>query len=149
MVLKMEVFKLEPSHIKEVYDIRFSVTENLVHPHQIEYLQRQQVIEDIAQGGGWIVQINGEFVGYGLGIFIPHALIGGLFVRPEFQGKGVGTEILTRITEWFFENGCVEIELTTDADSKAARFYAYNGWEQDGLDEFKQLVMRKKKSSHV
>lgn len=46
----MEFLKLEPRHIKEVYDIRFSVKENMVHAHQIQYLQREQVIEDISQG---------------------------------------------------------------------------------------------------
>lgn len=145
MVLKMEFMKLEPRHIKEVYDIRFSVKENMVHAHQIQYLQREQVIEDISQGGGWICSINDEFVGYGLGIHIPHALIGGLFVRPEYHGRGIGSEILERITDWFFNGSDDQIELTTDKGSSAAGFYAARGWVPEGDDEFGQLIMRKRK----
>jgi len=141
----MEFLKLEPKHIKEVYDIRLSVNENRVHAHQIQYLQRKQVIEDISQDGGWICRINNGFVGYGLGIHIPHALIGGLFIRPEYQGRGIGSEILERITDWFFNGNDDQIELTTDKGSIASGFYAARGWVQEGEDEFGQLIMRKRK----
>lgn len=141
----MELIKLKPEHLKELYDIRFSVTENLVHAHQTGYLQREQALEDISQDGGWICRINDEFVGYGLGIYIPHALIGGLFVRPEYQGRKVGSLILTEVTNWFFSRGTYEIELTTDADSAAVNFYEKNGWVKAGFDEFGQRVMKRKK----
>lgn len=148
----MEFLKLTTEHLKEVYDIRFSVTENLVHAHQIQYLQRQQALEDIAQGGGWICRVGEEYAGYGLGIYIPsddqvnyitHALIGGLFVRPEYQGRHIGTELIQRITRWFFDKGTEQIELTTDRDSRAVEFYKNNGWQPAGLDEFGQLAMKR------
>lgn len=88
----MELIKLTAEHIKEMYDIRFSVAENLVHAHQIEYLQRNVILADVAQGGGWICKTDDGYVGYGLGIHIPHALIGGLFVRPEYQGAELGEQ---------------------------------------------------------
>lgn len=138
----MEFIKLEPEHIKEMYDIRFSVQENLVHPHQIKYLQRQQLIEDVEQCGGWICKLGEEFVGYGLGIFAPNPMIGGLFVRPEFQGKGIGSTILIEIMDWFFNDGLSEIELTTDPSSNAVLFYEKHGWAKAGFDELGQLVMK-------
>lgn len=146
MVLKMEFSKLTSAHIKEVYDIRFSVTENPVHPHQIQYLQRNTVLDDIAQGGGWICKIEDIYVGYGLGIHIPHALIGGLFVRPEYQSMGVGGAILAKITEWFFDCGDTEIELTTDEGSLAEHFYHNRGWQRCGHDDYGQLIMKKRQS---
>ncbi|MDC7860679.1 GNAT family N-acetyltransferase [Pantoea ananatis] len=141
----MEIIKLEKYHLKEVYDIRFSVTENPVHQHQIQYLQRAQALDDIGQGGGWICKVGDEFVGYGFGIYIPHPLIGGLFVRPEHQGKSVGTQLLGKITDWFFGNGNEVIELTTDPNSGAVTFYEKNGWVREGLDEFGQQIMKKHK----
>lgn len=141
----MEFIKLTAEHIKEMYDIRFSVTENLVHAHQIEYLQREMILADVAQGGGWICKIDEMYVGYGLGIHIPHALLGGLFVRPEYQGRGIGGVILDKITEWFFEQGDAEIELTTDVGSPAAHFYQARGWHECGHDEYGQLIMKKRK----
>ncbi|MEN4591714.1 GNAT family N-acetyltransferase [Pantoea agglomerans] len=141
----MELIKLTAEHIKEMYDIRFSVTENIVHAHQIEYLQKEVILADVAQDGGWICRIDDKYVGYGLGIHIPHALIGGLFVLPEYQGRGVGGAILEKITEWFFEQGDTEIELTTDEHSSAARFYQGRGWHSCGHDEYGQLIMKKRK----
>ncbi|WP_261643012.1 GNAT family N-acetyltransferase [Erwinia mallotivora] len=140
----MDFIKLECEHINEMYSIRFSVTENPVHAHQIQFLQRDQVLEDISYGGGWICKINEQYVGYGLGIRIPHPLIGGLFVRPEYQKMGIGSEILSNITDWFFSSGDEQIELTTDVCSSAVLFYKKRGWFTDGLDEFGQQIMRKR-----
>ncbi|WP_261666584.1 GNAT family N-acetyltransferase [Erwinia mallotivora] len=140
----MDFIKLECEHINEMYGIRFSVTENPVHAHQIQFLQRDQVLEDISYGGGWICKINEQYVGYGLGIRIPHPLIGGLFVRPEYQKMGIGSEILSNITDWFFSSGDEQIELTTDVCSSAVLFYKKRGWFTDGLDEFGQQIMRKR-----
>lgn len=75
-------------HLPYLYEIRFSVEENLLHPHQIQYLQRKQALEDINQGGGWICKHGDDYAGVGFGLFIPEPLIGGLFVKPEYQSKG-------------------------------------------------------------
>lgn len=135
--------KLTEQHLKDVYDIRFSVHENLVHGHQIQYLQREQALDDIRQGGGWICKKNNDCVGYGLGIFIPEPLIGGLFVKPDYHHKGIGSHLLSLVTTWFFEQDTAEISLTTDAGSKAERFYRQRGWQPAGVDEFGQLILKK------
>lgn len=139
----VEFEKLKEHHLKEMYEIRFSVNENLLHSHQIQYLLREQALSDVNQGGGWICKIDNEFVGYGFGIFVPHPLIGGLFVKPEHQGKGIGTALLSFITAWFSEKGENKVMLTTDSFSKAVLFYKCNGWIENGNDEFNQLIMTK------
>ncbi|KOC90173.1 GNAT family N-acetyltransferase [Winslowiella iniecta] len=138
--------KLQEQHLKEIYEIRFSVRENVVHSHQIQYLLRDQAIEDINQAGGWICKSGEEYVGYGFGIFIPEPLIGALFVKPEFHNQGIGSTILERVTQWFFEQGVAEISLTTDQGSKAEIFYQRRGWKSSGLDEFGQLILKKAKN---
>lgn len=135
--------KLIPEHLPYFYDIRFSVTENLVHPHQIQYLVREQAIDDINQGGGWICKYGNEYVGVAFGIFIPEALVGGLFVKPQFQSKGIGTVLLTHVTDWLFERGATTILLTTDRGSSAELFYKKNGWIERGIDPFGQVELVK------
>ena len=44
--------KLTAKHLPYLYEIRFSVEENPLHPHQIQYLHRTQALDDINQGGG-------------------------------------------------------------------------------------------------
>lgn len=127
--------KLGPEHLPFFYEIRFSVYENLLHAHQIQYLQRDQALDDISQGGGWICQIDDIYAGMGFGIFIPEPIIGGLFVKPEFQSKGIGSQLLSRVTEWFSEKNAPLIKLTTDENSKALNFYKRRGWVVKGPDE--------------
>ncbi|CCP03876.1 acetyltransferase, GNAT family [Erwinia amylovora Ea644] len=135
--------KLTERNLKDIYEIRFSVHENQLHDHQIGYMQREQVLEDINQGGGWICQAGDEYAGYALGIFVPEPLIGGLFVKPEYHNKGIGTQLLLRVTQWFFDQETTEISLTTDPGSKAEYFYQQRGWQPSGIDEFGQLILKK------
>lgn len=143
----MKFEKLTEKHLKELYDIRFSVLENLPHEHQIKYLMRENVLSDINQGGGWICSLGKEYIGYGLGIYTPEPIIGGLFVRPEFHRKGIGSGLLTLVTKWFKDQGVNDITLTTDKHSSARKFYINQGWTPLGMDEFGQLIL-KKESKH-
>ena len=114
--------KLTAQHLPYLYEIRFSVEENLLHPHQIQYLQRTQALEDINQGGGWICKYGDDYAGVGFGLFIPEPLIGGLFVKPEYQSLGIGSALLARVTARMFEHGAEAIHLTTDPAPKPKAF---------------------------
>lgn len=138
--------KLSACHLPFFYEIRFSVEENLLHPHQIQYLLREQALDDINQGGGWICKVGDDYAGFCFGVFIPEAIIGGLFVKPEYQSIGIGSCLINYVTEWFFSNGAEEIRLTTDPDSKAEGFYKYHNWATVGNDEFGQVELVKYKS---
>lgn len=144
--MSMTFHKLTEQHLKDLYEIRFSVHENPLRSHQIQYLQREQALEDIRQGGGWICKKENEYAGYAFGIFIPEPLVGGLFVKPEYHHKGIGSQLLSLVTQWFFEQGTTEISLTTDAGSKAEHFYRKRGWQPSGVDEFGQMILKVRRS---
>jgi len=137
--------KLEVKHLPFLYEIRFSVRENILHSHQIQYLLREQAIDDIKQGGGWICRVGEEYAGVAFGLFIPEPIIGGLFVKPEYQSMGIGTELLRKVTDWLFFMGAENIVLTTDEGSKAELFYKKNGWVVVGHDEFGQLELKRER----
>ncbi|MGX9272384.1 GNAT family N-acetyltransferase [Pantoea ananatis] len=118
--------------------------ENRLHAHQIHYLQREQALEDICQGGGWICQVGDDYAGYGLGIYAPEPLTGGLFVKPEYQKQGIGTHLLNAIVQWFSDRGAEAIMLTTAPSSGAERFCQANGRVAEGSDAFGQRVVRKR-----
>ncbi|MBL1188400.1 GNAT family N-acetyltransferase, partial [Escherichia coli] len=115
------------------------------HPLQNQDLHRTQALDDINQGGGWICKCGDDYAGVGFGLFIPEPLIGGLFVKPEYQSKGIGSALLNAVTAWLFENGAQEIRLTTDPGSKAEAFYQRRGWVAIGKDEFGQAELVKRK----
>lgn len=127
--------KLERKHLPFFYEIRFSVCENIVLPHHIKYLLREQVIEDLEQGGGWICKVDNDYAGFCFGVFTDEPIIGGLFVKPEYQSQGIGSQLITYVTTWMFDNGAEKIKLTTDIGSKANFFYKHHGWKYIGLDE--------------
>lgn len=54
MADRLEYRPMSVTDIGAFYDIRFSVKENRIHPHQIHLLDRDLLIEQIRQGGGWI-----------------------------------------------------------------------------------------------
>ena len=77
MNMKISFEKLKKEHLPFFYEIRFSVEENIVHPHEIKFLLRKQAIEDIEQGGGWICKVDDDYAGFCFGIFIHEPIIGG------------------------------------------------------------------------
>ena len=127
---------LTESDLRATYEIRFSVTENLIHGHQVKYLQREHALDDIRQGGGWMcVAADGMEVGFCLPLFIPEPYLAALFVLPEHQGKGVGGALLELALEWLKERGGRLITLETDPGSGAEVFYKNRGWKKTGTGE--------------
>lgn len=127
---------LLPGDTAETYDIRFSCTENIIHPHQIKYLLREQLLEDINQGGGWICFDGDIAVGFCLPLFAPEPMLACLYVRPEYQGHGIGKKLLELATAWLINNQAKTVILETDPGSRADEFYKRNGWQRGEMAEF-------------
>jgi GNAT superfamily N-acetyltransferase len=51
-----------------------------------------------------------------------------LRVRPDYRGRGVGTQLFARVEEWARERGCTLLSVETqDINVRACRFYAARG----------------------
>ena len=128
--------KLEVSDLADVYEIRFSCTENIIHPHQIQYLLRETALKDIGQGGGWMCLDGDVKVGFSMPIFAPEPMLAALFVRPEYQRRGIGKKLMGLAINWLKENKSESIILETDPGSYADEFYKRNGWERGKMAEY-------------
>lgn len=73
------------------------------------------------------------------------ATVFAMFVRPAFEGRGLGRILMKRAEEWLFEQGCVEIWLLTDAnrDVRANGFYRHLGWDDAGIQQDGQVKFTK------
>lgn len=135
--------RIVPSDIGDYYDIRFSVTENRIHPHQIHLLQREVVLENINSSGGAICvdRHSGVAAGAMMILITSKPMISALFVRPEYQGLGIGKALLDRAIEMSRAAGVDVLTLVTDPGSRADTFYQWQGWTRGGLDEYGTQVI--------
>jgi len=64
----------------------------------------------------------------------PSALIDELVVAKEYQGKGVGKQLMLAAIEKCKQLGCCEVEVSTEKTNfKARRFYKKCGLEERGM----------------
>jgi len=64
----------------------------------------------------------------------PVALVDELVVAEGARGRGIGSRLLQRALDFCRQRGCVEVEVTTEADNRSARrFYARHGFREQGL----------------
>ncbi|KVL82862.1 acetyltransferase [Burkholderia ubonensis] len=129
------------------YDVRFSVRENRIHPHQVHLLDRSLLVAQIDQGGGWICtdSSTGAAAGVCLPILGDVPMIGALFVRPTYHGRGIGGELLNRSLDWLKSKGVDEVTLVTDPGSNADHFYQRRGWIRGDFDAYGVQVVFKKR----
>ena len=64
----------------------------------------------------------------------PSAIIDELVVAKEYQGKGVGRQLVLATIEKCRRLGCCEVEVSTEkTNDKATRFYKRCGFEEKGV----------------
>lgn len=78
---------------------------------------------------GWVCEVDQQIVGFAMG----DAQTGEMWViavLPEFEGAGIGRQLLQHVEDWLFETWS-EIWLTTDTDEsfRAVGFYRHLGWQ--------------------
>jgi GNAT superfamily N-acetyltransferase len=83
---------------------------------------------------GWVAIRDGEIVGFSMGDRADGSIFA-LFVLPGREGRGIGGKLFDLAVGWLSENGAQRIWLTTDPQSKAARFYQRRGWVATGKAE--------------
>lgn len=112
--------------------IRLAVLENrLRDPSRVT----PQMYEDFLErdGRGWVAQVDGVTVAFSYANRLDGS-IWALFVDPAHEGRGLARQLLALATNWLFDLGFDLVWLETGADTRAARFYAAQGWRVAGVD---------------
>ena len=120
--------------------IRHSVRENrlsnpaLVTPAMcVDYLDKL--------GRAWVAELDGEIIGFSYAARADGS-IWALFVDPARERLGAGKQLLRLASDWLFELGFEELKLGTEANTRADRFYAAQGWTRGEMKDAVEVWYR-------
>ena len=111
--------------------VRNSVNENqLSNPSLIP----NELVEEFItkRGTGFVCEIDDTIVGFSIVDFIENN-VWALFLLPEYEGKGIGKKLHELILDEYFSNTQKTIWLSTEANSRAEKFYEKQGWKNVGF----------------
>lgn len=102
----------------------------LAHPDAIEL-----PIDQIADGRVWVAEQRGAVVGFS--VLLPGndgaIELDGLFVEPDFRGKGIGRQLVAHAVAMARDAGAGSLRVV--ANPRAAGFYAACGFEIIGEEQ--------------
>lgn len=112
-----------------LWEVRYSVAENTLTPERIsdEEIRRFREVD----GCGWVAEDQGLLLGFAIELFSGN--LWALFVRPEAEGRGIGSALHTQVLEWFSRQPLARLWLSTGIDTRARSFYEARGWQYAGL----------------
>lgn len=67
----------------------------------------------------------------------------GLFIHPDYEGRGLARALLPLACEDLRVAGFSVATLSTDPGTRAERFYRLNGWEESGYQDNGEIIFRK------
>lgn len=117
-----------PTDMPGIWDVRYAVTENTLSPGRISDEDLGRSIEE--GGRGWVAVQEGRIVGFAIGLLDGN--VWALFVRPESEGRGIGSALHDEMLAWFSRQRVDRLWLSTGAHTRARAFYEARGWQYAG-----------------
>jgi GNAT superfamily N-acetyltransferase len=134
------VRKARMDDIPAMMELRLSVRENrLSDPEQVTSEDCRGYVE---RGAMWVWEEDGLI----LGISASNCETGwiwALFVRPGHEGRGIGRALFAAACDALLAAGFPRLSLSTDPDTRAARFYRAAGWRETGPTPEGELVFER------
>ncbi len=137
--------------IPAAFAVRLSTVENAVTLEEMEddYGVTPQSLSMAMRSHvrGWLCEDSGQVVGFAMGDRL-NGEVQVVAVRPEYEGRGIGKNLLTRVQTWLFSESHEEIWLLANPDSntRAHGFYRKLGWQATGKRRDSDEVMKLRKA---
>ena len=90
------------------------------------------------RGKGWVCTVADEVVGFAFADLKDNN-VWALFVKPEYEGKGIGKQLHDTMLDWYFKQTKEAIWLGTAFDTRAETFYRMQGWKEAGTHGPKEI----------
>lgn len=134
--------------VDSLFDIRCSVVEN--HQSRDELAALGITVDSVTgmiEGGDYITtlaEVEGLPVGFTMAQ-ISEGYVFAAFVRPEFEGQGIGKLLMNAAEEGLRRAGVREARLSTGGEPglRAIGFYRHLGWREAGFLDDGQIVFKK------
>lgn len=140
----------KPEDIETIFAIRTSVRDNHMTREQLAALD---ITEDnirsrlAAAPCLWIAEDEGKALGFSMADPQEGSLFA-LFVSPQHEGQGLGTQLLTQAEAFLFAEH-ERIWLETNGQSRAAQFLIRRGWQPRKRIEHSHIIRFTKNRSHT
>jgi GNAT superfamily N-acetyltransferase len=149
--LIMRVRIADIQDVETLFDIRTSVREN--HQSREELAGIGVTPASVAEmlrtdSRAWIADVDGRPVAFSMANAAERTVFA-MFVRPGYEGRGLGRALMAEAEAWLFAQGADEIWLTTGSDPaiRANGFYRHLGWQEDGTTQDGQIRYTRTKSA--
>lgn len=117
--------------IPQIQIVRHSVRENtLSDPALVTDADCAEFLT--VRGKGWVCEVEGQIVGFSI-VDLQERNIWALFLRPEFEGRGIGRQLHDTMLDWYFAQTRDTVWLGTSPNTRAEGFYRKAGWKAVGM----------------
>ena len=147
----MRFREIEIADIPEIFRVRIATWHNDRAVEQMtEWGITHESVRKMFESGshrGWLCDIEGNAVGFCMG----NKTNGEMWVvavLKEFEGLGIGRQLMKYAEDWLWSEGWEEIWLTTDPDEnvRAVGFYRKIGWADWKIEGSRYM---KKRNPHA
>lgn len=141
------------SDIDDLFDIRTSVRENYQSREELAALgvTPASIATMLASSSrAWIAEVDTRPAAFAMAD-AEQATVFAMFVRPEYEGRGLGRLLMREAENWLFSQGLPEIWLLTGSDARlrAHGFYQRLGWSPVGVHPDGQIKYVKRRVDSV
>src|SRR5687767_3861028 len=121
--------------VPAMFGVRTSVIENAMTWEQLAALDitpATVAASMMMDRRAWVAERGDAIVGFAMADDADGSIFA-LFVRPNDEGRGVGTRLLDLAVQWLWNRGRRVVTLTTGPGTRATAFYARRGWADVGI----------------
>lgn len=142
---------MRPGDIPATMEMRGRTRENAVTREEMERdygITPEGVAADMEKGlFGWVVETGGGIVGFAMGDE-RSGEVGVVALLPDWEGRGIGRNLLHRVTTHLLAAGHDRLWLyaNPDPDVRASGFYERLGWRASGERHGEDVVLEWRRS---
>lgn len=140
----MNIREAKIEDIPQIQVVRNSVKENtLSDPNLVTDSDCATFL--FKRGKGWVCEVDHQIVGFAI-VDLQEDNVWALFLMPEYEGKGIATQLQNIMLGWYFATGKQAIWLGTAPGTRAEKFYLKSGWTRNGMHGSKEVKFEMSKT---